>query len=67
MNLDKVVGSEIYRGDLKIRFERRKKLVVWGLASEKIFHNHAHQIVGKRPNFGNVAMKEAEDQDRKVC
>ena len=34
-----------------------------GLATGKIFHEHALQIVGKRPIVGQFAMKEAKDRD----
>ena len=39
------------------------KLGVWGLAPGKIFHDHALQIVGKRPILGQFTMKEAKDHD----
>ena len=59
-NLDRVVGNEIHRAEWKLGKSAGRKAGVGGTCPREIFHDHDLQIVGKRPIFGEFAMKEAK-------
>ena len=62
-NLHRVVGNKIHREELKLGDSTGRKTGGPGASPGKIFQDHALQIVGKRPIFGEFAMKEAKDHD----
>ena len=59
-NLARVVGNEIHRAEWKLGKSTGRKAGVGGTCPPEIFHEHDPQIVGKRPIFGEFAMKEAK-------
>ena len=49
-------GTNFILGGRKEVQAKRAKMAVRGLASGKIFHDHALWIIGKRPIFGKCAI-----------
>ena len=65
MNQDRIIDKEIHRrGEgVYLGASAGRKTGSQGAYPGKIFHDHTLQIVGKRPIFGEFAIKQAQDHD----